>query len=213
VNGVRVRAALADSALRAGTQQPWAETPLTRIARGAGVSLADLRRAVGDRPGLARLIVDREVEGFVTDVDRALAEVVRAGGGTADCLAAAAGQILHHTHRNPLLRAAFTGDTSDPQFGVLVAAAGEPTPVDLVDGVCRAVTTALAAHVSMPPAVLAEVCEQVVRLALSHVVAPTRHRDGPCAQIERAGTALITALAAPAVAAGGPGHARARTAA
>ncbi|WKX72488.1 TetR family transcriptional regulator [Streptomyces sp. XD-27] len=181
------REALLDAAFTALVGRPWAGVRMVDVAAAAGVSRQTLYNEFGSKEGLARALVRREADAYLTGIEAALA-----GPGGADPrerLTAAAQWTVRAADANPLLRAALTGCwterlPSPEHLGPLPAqrpGAGPdplPSPGELLGRVRdRAVTLLERDWPAEEAAALGRACETATRLALSCVVAPTGAED------------------------------------
>ncbi|MFD6418426.1 TetR/AcrR family transcriptional regulator [Streptomyces sp. NPDC060194] len=182
------REALLDAAYTALARRPWSAVRMVDVAAAAGVSRQTLYNEFGSKDGIARALVRREADGFLTGVDRALAS-----GG----LDAMGDWTLRAARANALVRALLTGcwgerlpvlarvgARSRPGVPAQRRADGPlPAPGELLAQVRdRAAAWVLGERGGDESAkdVLRE-CEVAVRLALSYVVAPAepgRERAG-----------------------------------
>ncbi|MFJ5095183.1 TetR/AcrR family transcriptional regulator [Streptomyces sp. NPDC088557] len=166
------REALLDAALAALAHRPWSTVRMADLAAVARVSRQTLYNEFGSKEGLARALVRREADAYLTGVRRLL----DAPGPPGRNLVDVAEWIVTRAAARPVLRALLTGAWSDrfpaprpARQGARPAAApaqrradeGPPAPGELV-----------AAAVACAGEERAAGCELAVRLALSHVVAP-----------------------------------------
>ncbi|MGW6418695.1 TetR/AcrR family transcriptional regulator [Streptomyces sp. NPDC055055] len=178
------RDALLDAALAALTHRPWSAIRMADLAAAARVSRQTLYNEFGSKEGLARALVRREADAYLQDVRRLLA----APAPPERNVVAVAEWIVSRAATRPILRALLTGAWSErlpeprparpgarpaPVPAQRRADAGPPAPGELVE------QTAACAGEQWAP-----VCELVVRLALSHVVAPAPPVSGQCAEPE-----------------------------
>ncbi|MEU0068419.1 TetR/AcrR family transcriptional regulator [Streptomyces sp. NPDC006332] len=178
------RETLLDAAHTALTRRPWSAVRMVDVAASAGVSRQTLYNEFGSKEGLARALVRREADGYLTGVERALT-------GHGDALArltATAEWTASTAQENALVRAMLTGCWSErlpspplkavPSSSVVPAqrrADGPlPSPGDFVTLVRDRAVTVLAGPGTpkSQSADLARSCELVVRIALSCAAAP-----------------------------------------
>ncbi|MFF0159287.1 TetR/AcrR family transcriptional regulator [Streptomyces sp. NPDC005263] len=178
------RETLLDAAHTALTRRPWSAVRMVDVAASAGVSRQTLYNEFGSKDGLARALVRREADGYLTGVERALT-------GHGDALArltATAEWTASTAQENALVRAMLTGCWSErlpspplkavPSSSVVPAqrrADGPlPSPGDFVTLVRDRAVTVLAGPgtPTSQSADLARSCELVVRIALSCAAAP-----------------------------------------
>jgi AcrR family transcriptional regulator len=179
------RDVLLDAAFTALAGQPWSAVRMVDVAASAGVSRQTLYNEFGSKDGLARALVRRETDLFLSGLERELA----AARSPLDRLLAAAEWTVRAAHDNSVVHALLTGCWTDrlpgPELlGVPSRSAvpaqrradlGPPSPAELVAQLRDRV---IAATVNGAPpkevaARHARTCETAVRLALSCVVAPT----------------------------------------
>ncbi|MFE5946473.1 TetR/AcrR family transcriptional regulator [Streptomyces sp. NPDC056480] len=182
------REALLDAALAALVHRPWSAVRMADLAVAARVSRQTLYNEFGSKEGLARALARREADAYLHGVRRLLA----APAPPERNLVAVAEWIVTRAASRPVLRALLTGAWDErlpaprpARPGARPAAVpaqrradeGPPAPGDLV-----------AATVACAEERWAVGCELAVRLALSHVVAPTIptlegwRTDGQCAE-------------------------------
>ncbi|MET7760612.1 TetR/AcrR family transcriptional regulator [Streptomyces sp. NPDC005336] len=185
------RESLLDAAFAALTGRPWSGIRMVDIAAAAGVSRQTLYNEFGSKDGLARALVRREADAYLSGVERVLAGVP---GATApgERLAAAAVWTVRAATENPLVRAVLTGCWTERLPAPVVRAAPIrpprsrrsgameplPTPVELIGQVRdRAVRLLEGEWPRGGAGELARACETAARLALSYVVAPAPAAD------------------------------------
>ncbi|MES4904719.1 MULTISPECIES: TetR family transcriptional regulator [unclassified Streptomyces] len=181
------RESLLDAAFTALADRPWAVVRMVDVAVAAGVSRQTLYNEFGSKDGLARALVRREAEAYLTGVERALSGATGAAGPN-ERLAAAAGWTVRAAAANPLVRAVLTGCwderlPSPARAGVLSARRPgtldpPPSPVELLGQIRdRAVRLLAGVWPQGGAAELTRACETAVRLALSYVVAPVSEEE------------------------------------
>lgn len=184
------REALLDAALAALEYRPWPTVRMADLAGAARVSRQTLYNEFGSKEGLARALARREVDAYLEGVRRLLAAPTPPERN----LVVVAEWIVTRAAARPVLRALLTGAWDErlpaprpARPGARPAAVpaqrradeGPPAPGELV-----------AATVACAGEGWAAGCELVVRLALSHVVAPPVpstegwRTDGQCAEPE-----------------------------
>ncbi|OEJ25108.1 TetR family transcriptional regulator [Streptomyces agglomeratus] len=186
------RQALLDAALTALARRPWSGVRMVDVAAAARVSRQTLYNEFGSKDGLARALVRREADGYLTGVERALAG---RPAGVDDRLVAVAEWTVGAARANSLVRALLTGCWGEwlpgpgPARYVLGTAvspvpaqrradAGSPGAAELVAAVRERSLAALGTgRTKEEAAVVAYRCELAVRLALSYVVAPAASGD------------------------------------
>lgn len=179
------RESLLDAASTALARRPWSAVRMVDVAAAAGVSRQTLYNEFGNKEGLARALVRREADGYLTGVERALS----GPGDPCERLTATAEWTASAARENALVRALLTGCWSERLPSPTLAAVPSssavpaqrradgplPAPGDFVALVRdRAVAALNGAGAPPPPdpAELARSCELAVRLALSCVAAP-----------------------------------------
>ncbi|MEU9120468.1 TetR/AcrR family transcriptional regulator [Streptomyces sp. NPDC048506] len=195
------RESLLDAAYTALTTRAWTAVRMVDVAAAAGVSRQTLYNEFGSKEGLARALVRRETDSYLSGVARALARGGTAAAGTpgdaAARMVAAAAWTLRTARTNPLVRAALTGCWGDRLPDPEVAAASPapvrarrpggvpaqrtrpstdgplPGPAELVGRLCDQAVAVLEPDWPKEelPA-LGTACEAAARLTLSCVVAP-----------------------------------------
>lgn len=189
------RESLLDAAHTALAGRPWSAVRMVDVAATAGVSRQTLYNEFGSKDGLARALVRREADGYLSGVERALT----APGDARERLTATAEWTAATARDNALVRAMLTGCWSErlpsPTLRAVpsstVAPAQRrvdgplPSPGDFV-ALVRDRAVQVLAGAGTPTsdvADLARSCELVVRLALSCVAAPPG--DGGVADLVR----------------------------
>ncbi len=184
------RESLLDAAFAALEGRPWPRVKMAEVAAAAGVSRQTLYNEFGSKEGLARALVRREADAYLSGVERALSGVSGAAGPR-ERLAAAAVWTVRSATENPLVRAVLTGCWNErlPTSVTSVASVTSvtsvrtappdplPAPGELL-GQARDRAVRLLAGDWPPGAVeLPLACEAVARLTLSYVVAPAPAAD------------------------------------
>ncbi|HET6859376.1 MAG TPA: TetR/AcrR family transcriptional regulator [Streptomyces sp.] len=100
------RDALLEAAFAALADRPWSAVRMVDVAAAAGVSRQTLYNEFGSKDGLARALVLREADAYLTGVERALAE---RSGDHRDRLLSVAEWTAAAARANPLVRALLTG--------------------------------------------------------------------------------------------------------
>ncbi|MBU3870380.1 TetR/AcrR family transcriptional regulator [Streptomyces sp. 4503] len=187
------RESLLDAAFAALEGRPWSRVKMAEVAAAAGVSRQTLYNEFGSKEGLARALVRREADAYLSGVERALSGVSGAAGPR-ERLAAAAVWTVRSATENPLVRAVLTGCWNE-RLPTSVASVASVTSVATVTSVRTAPPAPLPAPGELlgqardravrllagdwPPGAveLPLACEAVARLALSYVVAPAPAAD------------------------------------
>ncbi|GHC61116.1 TetR/AcrR family transcriptional regulator [Streptomyces cinnamoneus] len=206
------RELLLDAAFTALGARPWHGVRMVDVAAAAGVSRQTLYNEFGSKDGLARALVRRETDAFLTGAERSLAEAA-ASGDAGDCCAAAALWTLRTARANPFVRAALTGCRGDR----LPPAAAPPVPPPRAprDGrpprgpapglLAERIRDSAAAAIGRctPPQdgqhgqdgpggeVVLRACEAAVRLTLSYVIAPAATDEEAAREVARLVRALL----------------------
>jgi AcrR family transcriptional regulator len=178
------RESLLDAAYAALARRPWSAVRMVDVAAAAGVSRQTLYNEFGSKEGLARALVRREADGYLTGVERALT----GHGDARERLTAIAEWTASTARENPLVRAMLTGCWSErlpsPALKAVPSSSAVPaqrradgplpSPGDFVSLVRDRAVTVLSGPGTpkSETAELARSCELVVRLALSCVAAP-----------------------------------------
>lgn len=178
------RESLLDAAYAAFLRRPWSSVRMVDVAASARVSRQTLYNEFGSKEGLARALVRREADGYLTGVER----VLTAPSDPGERLTAAAEWTAAAARENVLVRAMLTGCWDDrlpaPPLSAVPSTSAVPaqrradgplpSPSDFVALVRDRAVAALAGPGTATGEVreLARTCELVVRLSLSCAVAP-----------------------------------------
>ncbi|MEW2495812.1 helix-turn-helix domain-containing protein [Streptomyces nodosus] len=178
------RESLLDAAYAALLRRPWSSVRMVDVAASARVSRQTLYNEFGSKEGLARALVRREADGYLTGVER----VLTAPSDPGERLTAAAEWTAAAARENVLVRAMLTGCWDDrlpaPPLSAVPSTSAVPaqrradgplpSPSDFVALVRDRAVAALAGPGTATGEVreLARTCELVVRLSLSCAVAP-----------------------------------------
>ncbi|MFD5271306.1 TetR/AcrR family transcriptional regulator [Streptomyces sp. NPDC058335] len=182
------RESLLDAAFAALARRPWAAVRMVDVAAAAGVSRQTLYNEFGSKDGLARALVRREADGYLAGVER----VLGAQGDGRERLAAVAEWVVSAARGNAVVRALVTGCWSSWLPSVSLAAVPSssavpaqrradgalPSPGELVAVVRDRAVAAAVVGGGAAGGEVGWVCELVVRLALSCVVAPPGEGSG-----------------------------------
>jgi AcrR family transcriptional regulator len=101
-----LRATLLDAVDDVLRERGWNDVPMAEVARRAGVSRQTLYNEFGDRTRLAQAYVLREAEHFLADVERAIEQ---RPGDPRGAIAAAFEVFLTAASRHPIVHAIATG--------------------------------------------------------------------------------------------------------
>lgn len=153
----------------------WGAVNMSLIAKRVGVSRTALYKAVGARDDVARALIERETDEYLSGV------IARLGEHPDDLLAgmgAAAAFALRFGADNALLKSILAGDGE-----LLPLLTTDPTPV-----IARAITALDGALTAPLPDGTVEV---FVRLTVSHLLAPSGTVERAADQIRRTVAGLI----------------------
>lgn len=161
-----LRDRIVDAALATTAELGWPAVTMGRIADVVGVSRQTVYNEVGTKPALAQAMVDAELTRFLAAVeaafDREPADVVRA-------VERAVRAVLELAADNPLLRAIVAGSSGEDLLPPLTSRS-EP----LVRAAAVVVDGRLDAYpLTVSGARRDAAVDALVRVVLSHVVAPT----------------------------------------
>jgi AcrR family transcriptional regulator len=162
----QVRERVLTTAHQHTVERGWERVRVGEVAVDSGVSRPTLYREFGNKDGLGEALMTREAERFFAAIAEALAEhddVPRA-------VAAATRLTLEEASENPLLRAVLTGSRSG-DAGLLPFLTSRS---ESIRESARALLTNWFAQrlPDIEPATIDETVDAVVRLVISHVVAP-----------------------------------------
>nr|BFE73978.1 TetR family transcriptional regulator [Actinoplanes digitatis] len=161
----RIREALVDAARESAVTHGWDRVRMADVARAAGVSRQTLYNEFDGRASLAEALAVREIQTFVTGVDRRL----NAHGGDARAAARAAIRFaLEEADGNPLVRAILTG--ADELLPFLTTRAD--IVLDAAGDVIRGWAAVHLPGVAPESADIA--ADAIVRLTVSNIVLPRR---------------------------------------
>jgi len=161
-------------------QRPWSQITMAEIAAAAGVSRQTLYNEFGSRDEFGQAFVIHEGERFLDDVDAAVREHLddpRAAVG------AALETFLRTAGEDPLVRILLSDDGT---AGLLPFVTTQGMPV-VQWATARLTATIEQGWPQAPPAKARLLAESLVRLAISHVTAPT---DSPEAIATQTGELL-----------------------
>ena len=146
-----------DAAFDLACSRGWYKVTMSDLAAEAGVSRQSVYNDFGNRDGVASALVQREVDRFLAVVDAQLSKAT----STVDAVVRASTAVFDLAQENPLLRAVLASDDS----ALLPLFASE-----VVIGVASARVSA-----GLPE--LDDIAvDTIVRLVISHVVAPGGQR-------------------------------------
>ena len=167
------RESLLDAASAALGDRPWTAVRMVEVAAAAGVSRQTLYNEFHSKDGLARALVRREADTYVTGVEEALAASARDGGDAGDRCAAAAAWTLRSARGSPLIRGALTGQR--PQ---------RPAVPDLAEALrTRTVDAVLRGFPRLRRDTVVWACDAAVRLTVSYVMRPAASDEDACRRV------------------------------
>jgi AcrR family transcriptional regulator len=179
----RMLEAVLDAAAVEVAARGWSGLRMRAIAEEVGISRQTLYTAFTDKHGLARALVAQRVERFLAGIEEAVA-------GQSDLHSrwrVAVGFTLDYAAEDPLLKSVLTADGTE-EFLPLVTTDGAPI---LDTARARLCAMFLAAHPDLDEGELDIVAETVTRLALSHMVLPTRPNEQVAAQVAELATRFL----------------------
>lgn len=144
----------------------WERVRVGEVAVDSGVSRPTLYREFGNKDGLGEALMTREAERFFAAIAGALAE----HDEVAPAIAAATRLTLEESASNPLLHAVLTGSRSG-DAGLLPFLTSRS---ETIRESARAMLTTWFAQrrQDLDPSTVDETVDAVVRLVISHIVAP-----------------------------------------
>jgi len=148
-------------------ERGWERVRVGEVAVDSGVSRPTLYREFGNKDGLGEALMAREAERFFAAIGEALAEHDDVG----DAVAAATRLTLEEAAANPLLLAVLTGSRTG-DAGLL------PFLTSRSESIRESARSLLATWLvqrrpELLPTLVEETVDAVVRLVISHVVAPS----------------------------------------
>lgn len=168
----QVRERVLEAAHRHTVERGWERVRVGEVAVDSGVSRPTLYREFGNKDGLGEALMIREAERFFEAIAAVLA---RPHPDTGAALGAATRLTLDEAEANPLLRAVLTGSRAGdagllPFLTTRSDAIRESGRVLIGDWLSTR-------EPSLDVAVVDEVVDAVVRLTISHLVAPSLPSD------------------------------------
>ncbi|MHC1561281.1 TetR family transcriptional regulator [Actinomycetospora sp. C-140] len=147
-------------------ERGWERVRVGEIAVDSGVSRPTLYREFGNKDGLGEALMTREAERFFAAIAEALSEHAE----VPDAVAAATRLTLEEASDNPLLKAVLTGSRSG-DAGLL------PFLTSRSESIRESARALIATWLEQQrpdllPTQIEETVDAVVRLVISHVVAP-----------------------------------------
>src|SRR3954454_4898580 len=162
---VSTRDALLDAAYDAAVSGDWARTRMVDVALAAGLSRQTLYNEFGSKDALAQAKAMREIQRLIEGPERGLKETHR--DAPIQAVGAAALYTLQRAADNPLLKAAFTDDTS----GLLsfLTSRGEPALIAARSSFENYYSTHWP---DLPRHAITVAAETIVRLTISYLTVP-----------------------------------------
>lgn len=168
----QVRHRVLEAAHRHTVERGWEHVRVGEVAVDSGVSRPTLYREFGNKDGLGEALLAREAEQF----SEAVSAVLRADHpDTASAIAAAVRLTLDLAEANPLLRAVLTG-TRAGDAGLLPFLTSRSDTIRETGRVLIGDWLS-AREPGLDVAAVDEVVDAVVRLTISHLVAPSMPSD------------------------------------
>jgi AcrR family transcriptional regulator len=157
----------------------WQAVTMALVAGRVGVSRQSVYKEIGGKAALGEAVIARETDRVLAGV----AERLRAHGADATAgIPAAVAYVLRAGAENPLIKAILVGaQGGDSDLLPLLAIRPEPVLGRAVAAV-RTEAGALYGEL-LPPEMIGQASEIVVRLTLSHLMQPTGPIDDAVAQI------------------------------
>lgn len=173
-----LRTRLIEQAADLTTRVGWAAVTMARLADEVGVSRQTVYNEVGGKPALAEAMVLRELERFLDLVSLSFAD---AADDVVEAIRLSARGVLEEARVSPLLRAVLsTTHGAQSELLPLLTTRSETLLATATD-VLHAQLDAYA--VGLETRQLDAVIDMVVRLVLSHVMAPTGSPDATAVDI------------------------------
>ncbi len=157
---------LLDSVHHLLQEKPWAQVTMAAIATDAGVSRQTVYNEFGDRDGIAKAYVLREVEWFVSAAEAAVAKHPDDPRGA---IAEAFAHFLKAASEHPLMRA-IAGDDAADELLQLFTTQGDPVVTAAAGQLAHFLTQSWAQLAARDAQLIADT---VVRLAISHAALPS----------------------------------------
>lgn len=162
----QVRERVLAAAHRHTVERGWERVRVGDVAVDSGVSRPTLYREFGNKDGLGEALMTREAERFFTAIGEALAQ----HDEVAEAIAAASRLTLEESASNPLLAAVLTGSrTGDAGLLPFLTSRSETIRASARALLVGWFTTR---RPDIDQATVEETVDAVVRLVISHVVAP-----------------------------------------
>lgn len=161
-----LRETLFDAARDEVQQRPWSEITMAEIAAAAGVSRQTLYKEFGTRDAFGQALVIHEGERFLDAVDAAVLAHV---DDPRAAIGAALETFLRSAGEDPLVHILLSDDGTG---GLLPFVTTQGMPV-VQWATARLTATIERGWPQAPPAKVRLLAESLVRLAISHVTAPT----------------------------------------
>ena len=168
-----LRVRIVEAAVRLTTEVGWAQVTMGRLAAEVGVSRQTVHTEVGTRAGLAGAMIDFELGRFLGLVSHAFDEHPGPDRGQlVEALRRAACSVLEQAEDNALLHAVVsaTHGADTELLPLLTTRAGS-----LLEAATAVLADRIAPYdVTLPAHQQADAVDMVVRVVLSHVMAPSR---------------------------------------
>lgn len=174
----RLRELALDAARDVVLERGWSAVRMGSIAAAVGISRQSLHAEFGTKEALGDALVLRETAAFFDSIGEILQQHP---GDLAGAVRAASRYIFGATRDNPLLQTILT-QTGDPALLPLLTTRGEP----LIDRAVGLVGEWVGAQwPSLDPADARLMVESVVRVAVSHILTPTRPAEDIATDVAR----------------------------
>lgn len=163
----QVRERVLEAAHRHTVDRGWERVRVGEIAIASGVSRPTLYREFGNKDGLGEALMIREADRFLAAIAE---ELDRDHGGPGDAIGAASRLVVAEAAVNPLLRTVLTGSRAG-DAGLL------PFLTSRSEAIRESARGLIAAWLgervpTLGPSTVDETVDAIVRLVISHVVAP-----------------------------------------
>jgi AcrR family transcriptional regulator len=193
----RVHELLREQVLNATSEmicaEGWQAVTMSRVADQVGVSRQSVYKEIGSKAALGEAVIARETDLVLAGV----AERLHAhGADPVTGIPAAVGYVLRTGADNPLIKAILIGaHGGDSDLLPLLAIRPEPVLSRAIAAVRTEAGTLYGAF--LPPDMIGQASEIVVRLTLSHLMQPTGPIDDAVAQIRTLIEAVLGSGPAP----------------
>ncbi|MBZ5735490.1 TetR family transcriptional regulator [Nocardioides sp. TRM66260-LWL] len=166
------RERIVDAGVALTTEVGWSGVTMARLAEVVGVSRQTVYNEVGTKAGLAEAMILAELERFMGVVDAAFD---RHSGDLVAAIRASAHDVLVHASDNPLLHAVVSATHgADTELLPLLTTHAQ----SLLETAKQVIAARVAPYqLSLAPAQVEAMIDMVVRVVLSHVMAPSAAPD------------------------------------